>query len=240
MFFTLSITNNFPLAVLSSIAVMALVGILVERGIIRPVIEKSWMAPILVTLGLGITLKNTVLILFGARPIFIPLSLTETVIDFYGLRIQAARLLILLLVPCLFTLLHMFLQNTKIGKGIRAASQNRELCDVLGIELNKIYAVTFAIGASTTGLAGALVGPIFCLTPTMGNVMGIKSFCIVVVGGFGNVKGAIYASLLVGLIESLVAGYITGTLKDAFVFATMMFVLLLKPEGIFGKRVGIW
>jgi len=240
MYFIFSFTGNFLFAVLGSMAFMALFGVLVNGSIIQPVIKKSWMAPILVTLGLGIALKNTILLIFGAKPIFISVPLTETVFDLFGLKLQAARILILFLVPCLFAVLHIFLQKTKIGKGIRAASQNRELCDVLGIELNKVYTATFLISACLAGLAGSLVGPIFCLTPTMGDKMGIKSFCIVVLGGFGNVKGAIFSSILVGLVESLVAGYISGTFKDAFVFILMLLTLLFKPEGLLGKRVGIW
>jgi len=100
--------------------------------------------------------------------------------------------------------------------------------------------LSFVIGAVLAGTGGALIGPVFNIEPRMGTLPGFKAFCIAVTGGFGNVKGSMYIALFVGMTESLIAGYISGTWKDTFAFLLLILILVLKPEGLFGKKVGVW
>lgn len=240
MFLFLCLTNNFFIGVIAAASIVGIVGVLVEKFIIRPTIVKHFTIPLLATLGLGLFLKNSALIIFGARPIFPKINLVEQTFTFYGLRIQALRVLIVILTLCIFIFLHIFLSKTKVGKAIRAASQNRELCYVVGINYVRICSITFLISFALAGMAGALVGPIFFLYPNMGTLMSLKAFAIIVLSGLGNVKGSIQGAIIVGLLESLVAGYFSATLKDMVVFLIMILALTIKPEGLFGKKVGIW
>lgn len=234
----------FAAAVLASMVLLALFGIFVERSIVERFlvgsVSKSAISPVLVTLGLSLALRSIAQFTFGATPIFANVGINSIVFNFYGVYLQASRLVVLVVVPCVFLLLTLLIRRTRIGMGMRAAAQNKELCEILGMNRATIYAVAFAIGAALAGLAGALVGPIFVLDTSMGGTMTLKGYAIVVVGGFGNVKGAIYVSILVGLVETFISGYVSGTFKDLFVYGAMMAVLLFRPEGVFGKKVGIW
>ncbi|MFN3621410.1 MAG: branched-chain amino acid ABC transporter permease, partial [Nitrososphaerales archaeon] len=135
--------------------------------------------------------------------------------------------------------LHMFLQRTRLGKAIRAVAQNRDACYVVGIDLNKMARLTFALGIGLAGLAGALIAPIFSIEPSMGQAVVLKAFAIVIVGGFGSVKGAALAALIVGLGESLVGGYVSATLKDGLAFLIIILVLIIRPQGIFGRAIRV-
>jgi branched-chain amino acid transport system permease protein len=129
--------------------------------------------------------------------------------------------------------------KTKTGKAMRALSQNKEACRVFGIKPSKIYSLTFAIGGGLCGLAGGLVGPLYVLYPTMGTLIIFKCFAVVIMGGFGNIKGAIASAYILGIAESLFAGCISYAWKDMLAFVLLAAFLIFKPHGMFGKKVGI-
>ena len=126
-----------------------------------------------------------------------------------------------------------------MGKAMRAMSQNREACAVVGVDVQRVALATFALSAALAGGAAALVTPLFNIYPDMGALLALKAFAAVIVGGFGYVNGAIAASVLIGIAESLAAGYISYAYKDAFAFLFMIAVLLWRPQGLFGRRIGI-
>jgi branched-chain amino acid transport system permease protein len=132
-----------------------------------------------------------------------------------------------------------FVRHTKPGKAMRAMSQNREACAVVGVDIERVALWTFALGAILAGGAAALVTPLYNIFPDMGALLTLKAFAAVIVGGFGYVQGAILASFLIGITESLAAGYISYVYKDAFAFIIMIAVLLWRPQGLFGRRIGI-
>lgn len=230
---------DYNIAIAMVCLISALIGILCEKTLIDPLIGRHWLMPIVATFGLSIIIQNLVRIIFGADVKKISTPYTAQVINIMGARLSYQRLIVILASIIAFSILHVFLHKTKIGKAMRATSQNRDACSVVGIDVRKVYAVTFGISILFTGLAGALVGPIFCITPTMGMALLMKAFASVIMGGFGNVKGAILSSYILGCAESFAGAYISYTFKDAVAFLVLIFILLLRPYGIFGKKVGI-
>jgi len=227
------------IGVILSVMFMAAFGVLVERLTIRPLIGKGWLLPIIATFALSLGLQNFIIVTFGSTPKPVVTKYANNVIDIGGIYFTQQRLFILIFAITAFVLLHIFLKKTKTGKAMRAISQNRDAAQVVGIDTNKIYMITFAIGSGLAGLAGAIVGPIYVIYPTMGALLSLKAFACVIMGGFGNVKGAIYSAYILGIIGSLGASFVSQTYKDIIIFAVLICVLLVRPHGIFGKKVGI-
>jgi len=227
------------IGVILSVMFMAAFGVLVERLTIRPLIGKGWLLPIIATFALSLGLQNFIIVTFGSTPKPVVTKYANNVIDIGGIYFTQQRLFILIFAITAFVLLHIFLKKTKTGKAMRAISQNRDAAQVVGIDTNKIYMITFAIGSGLAGLAGAIVGPIYVIYPTMGALLSLKAFACVIMGGFGNVKGAIYSAYILGVIGSLGASFVSQTYKDIIIFAVLICVLLVRPHGIFGKKVGI-
>jgi len=223
---------SIPLSILASL----MVGILVERTSIRPLLEKSFESMVICTFAVSMILMNGTLLIWGAEPRIIqsPLSAPVSLLE---IAFTYQRLLVLVVAIAISIALHLFLQRTKPGKAIRAAAQNKEACQAVGIDIAQISRLTFGLGIGLCGLAGALVAPVYSVFPTMGQIAMFKIFAIVILGGLGNVKGALLAALILGLGESLIVGYVSATLKDGLAFLVMLFILLLRPEGIFGKAV---
>lgn len=235
-FFTGQIGVSYYWSVSLSILASLMVGILVERTSIRPLLEKSFESMVICTFAVSMILMNGALLTWGAEPRIIqsPLSAPVSLLE---IAFTYQRLLVLVVAIAISIALHLFLQRTKLGKAIRAAAQNKETCLAVGIDIAQISRLTFGLGIGLCGLAGALVAPVYSVFPTMGQIAMFKIFAIVILGGLGNVKGALLAALILGLGESLIAGYVSATLKDGLAFLVMLFILLLRPEGIFGKAV---
>jgi branched-chain amino acid transport system permease protein len=146
------------------------------------------------------------------------------------------RIIVLVLTVLTFWVLHLFLEKTKTGKAMKAMSQNRDACAVVGVDVRRISTLTFAISCGLMGLSAGLVSPLFSIFPTMGLGLTFKALAAVIMGGFGQVNAAIYGALILGVTEALAAGYIASDYKDAIAFAMMILVLLLRPQGLLGRR----
>jgi branched-chain amino acid transport system permease protein len=229
----------YALSVPASVIVLAFFGLIVERIAVRPFIERDWRFPIISTLGVSIFVQNAVLLTIGSEPRTVSTAFSVSNIKVLGAVVSYQGILVVVVSSLLFLSFHLFVTKTKLGKVIRAVSQNKEACHVVGINVQKIYSITFVIGIGIAGLGGALVGPLFALYPTMGFLLGLKSYAVIIMGGFGNVKGAICAAFILGIAESLFGGYLAYEWKDALSFALLILTLLFKPHGLFGKRVGI-
>ncbi len=221
------------------IILTAIYAVIIERLAIHPILDKSWRTYAVTTIGLSIILQNSALAIFSADPRMTPTSLSNTVISPLGIRISVQRLIILAVAVLVFVGIQIFVKRTKLGKTMRAVSQNREMCQVVGINTRKIALITFAIGGGITGLAAALITPLFSVYNTMGSMLTIKSLAAIVMGGMGQVNGAIYASLLMGLVESFFGGYVSFAYKDVVSFGVFVLVLFIRPTGLFGKKVGL-
>jgi branched-chain amino acid transport system permease protein len=229
----------YPVAVVISAGVMFLFGGLFERAIVRPILDRPWHVHLIATLGASIVLSNASVLVFGTTAKEVPTFYSATILKFAGFHLSLQRIMVLVVAVLSFCALHFFLEKTKTGKAMKAMSQNREACAVVGIDVRRISTLTFAISCGLLGLASGLVSPLFNIFPTMGVGLTFKAFAAVIMGGFGQVNGAIFGALILGLTEALGAGYIASDYKDAIAFAMMVLVLLFRPRGLFGRKVGI-
>ena len=220
-------------------ALMLGFGVAYQRTVIRAILARSWHVQLIATLATSIVVTNLAIIVFGAQPKEVPTALSSRIITLGGLRLTAQRLLVLGASVAIFWALQRFVKTTRAGKAMRAMSQNREACAVVGVDVQKVAMLTFALSAALAALAATLVSPLFNIFPDMGAGLTLKAFAAVVAGGFGYVNGAIAASFLIGVTEALAGSYISYAYKDAIAFLVMIAVLLWRPQGLFGRRLGI-
>ena len=229
----------YPLAGIAATGLLSAFGWAYERTIIRAILPRAWHVQLIATLATSITLTNAAILVFGTQPKEVPTRLSSAILEVGGFRIAEQRLLVLGAAVTVFAGLEWFVTRTKLGKAMRAMSQNREACAVVGVDVQQVALVTFAISAGLAAGAAALVSPLFNIFPDVGALLTLKAFAAVITGGFGYVRGAIAASFLIGLAESLAAGYVSYAYKDAIAFVVMVLVLLVRPQGLFGRRIGI-
>lgn len=226
---------NYFLSILIALIGVALVGIIVERLAIHPLQGRPHASLIVSTIGASIFLENLMLVLFGATPKTIPSPYSRVQVVFWGIHLTEQRILILLVSVAIILAVHFFIKKTKTGMAMRAVAKDPDTAALMGIDVNRVYAYAFAIGGGLAAVAGALLGPIFVVTPSMGNLMVIKAFVVLILGGMGYVPGAVFAGILLGITESLGAGFISTEYKDVIGYGIMLLVLLFRPEGLFGK-----
>jgi branched-chain amino acid transport system permease protein len=229
----------YPVGIVAAVAGMTVVGLLVERLAIRPLIGKAWQLPILSTLGISIIIQNGAIVLWTPNPRTIIVETASKSLEVFGVVLTYQRLIIILLALATFVSLHYFVHRTKTGKAMRAVSQNKHACQVIGIDVRRISTIAFALGAGLSGLGGAIVAPVMAIHPVMGILVVIKCFAAVIIGGFGNIHGTILASFLLAIVESFAVAYVSLQYKDVFAFVAMILILLFRPHGIFGRKVGI-
>ena len=224
----------FIVALLIAMAGMGILAALIERVVFRPIVGKPLINSMLLSFGLSTALANLALFFFKADPRKITSGLARYRFSFRGLFVTGERLTILALSIILVALLAWFIQYTRTGKAMRAAAQDRVAAQLAGINIRRIYSITFAIGGALAAAAGTMVGAMFFVNPEMGFTVVLKSFVIVIMGGFGKIKGVIIAAILIGLVESLGGGFISYAYKDAYPFLLLMLLFIFKPEGITG------
>src|SRR5262250_2320666 len=198
----------YAVAALLAPAVMVVFGVLYQRTVIRAILPRSWHVQLIATLATSIVLTNLAIIVLGTQPKEVPTALSSRILALGGFRIAWQRLLVLAAALVIFWALHRFVARTRTGKAMRAMSQNREACAVVGVDVQRVAMVTFALSAALAG-------------------------------GFGYVNGAIAASFLIGITEALAGSYVSYAYKDAIAFLVMIAVLLWRPHGLFGRRIGI-
>jgi branched-chain amino acid transport system permease protein len=232
---------ELPYAVAGLLAPAAMVafGAIYQQTVIRVVLARSWHVQLIATLATSIVLTNLAIIVFGTQAKEVPTALSSRILDVGGLRLAWQRLLVLGAALVIFWALARFVARTRTGRAMRALSQNREACAVVGVDVQRIALITFALSAALAAAAAVLVSPLFNIFPDMGTGLTLKAFAAVVAGGFGYVNGAIAASFLIGITEALAGSYLSYAYKDAFAFLIMIAVLLWRPQGLFGRRLGI-
>jgi branched-chain amino acid transport system permease protein len=229
----------YPLAGVLAVALMIVWGVAYQRTVIRAILPRSWHVQLIATLATSIVLTNLAILVFGTQPKEVPTALSSRILDVGGLRMAWQRLLVLGGALVIFWALHWFVTRTRAGRAMRAMSQNREACAVVGVDVQHVALMTFAVSAALAAAAATLVSPLFNIFPDMGTGLTLKAFAAVVAGGFGYVNGAIAASFLIGLTEAIAGSYLSYAFKDAFAFIIMIAVLLWRPQGLFGRRLGI-
>lgn len=228
----------FALALIASMAGSCLLGVLIEKAAYKPLRKANRIAPLISAIGVSIFLQNLALLVAGPQARAFPANLKISTIKVGSLlRFSSLQLLILIISVLLMVGLHFLIQKTRIGMAMRATAQDKETAQLMGIKIDKVISFTFAIGSALGGAAGVLVGVYFnSVDPMMGFFPGLKGFVAAVLGGIGNVPGAMLGGLILGLVEMLGAVYMSKY-KDAIAFAVLILILLLKPTGILGKRV---
>ncbi len=234
---TLSV-GYFP-ALVIAVVLAAGAGWLAERLTIRPLRGRHHFTLVLSTLGLSIFLQNTALIVWGPDPREIVLDWASRPVLVGGLIISRMRLTALAIGIALVLGLTALIRRTAVGMAMRAVARNPDAAALMGVDVSRIYALTFGIGAALAAVSGGLLGAIFNIEPTMGEWAVVKAFSVVIMGGLGNVPGAITGGLVLGVAESLSVGYLPGAVgyRDGIGYAMLILVLLCRPDGLFGQRV---
>ena len=225
----------FLLAVAMAMFVVGLIGIAIERIVFRPVYGAPVLNDLLIALGLSFVLENGALLLWGSQTKSVRTPYTDVVLRFVGVSVTLQRLIVLVASVVLIGALYLFLERTRYGKAIVATSQSPKGAALVGIDLDHVYMMTFAISSALAAAAGALLAPLFYVFPTMGSMPLLKAFVVVVLGGMGNVQGAVVGGFLVGIAESLGGAYLSSDYKNVFAFVILIAVLLIRPQGLFGK-----
>jgi branched-chain amino acid transport system permease protein len=241
-----------PLVLLMFLAAMlgsGLLGVAIERFAYRPLREAPRLAPLISALGVSFFLQNSVLLLFGAQfrsynsfvlgssnpELFEPGPLIDPVFKIRGVNVQLIQLLVLLVTVGLCVALTVMVARTRVGKAMRATAFDREGAMMMGIDTDRVIGFTFFIGSVLAGAAGVMFGLLFSqVFHFMGFLAGLKGFTAAVVGGIGSIPGAMLGGLLVGLTEAYASGYFGGRWAELVVFGILIFVLLVRPQGLLG------
>lgn len=237
-FFLISVFNvPFYFAIVLAMLIMAVLGIVIERLVFRPNYGKSELNILLVSLGLMIVIDNTALAAFGtdSRNISFPL---EGAINLTALNMSITyqRLFILIVTVIVIFSLNVIIGKTKLGKAMRATSQDKDAAQLMGIDVNGVFSLSFALSSSLAAIAGALLGSLFGVDPFMGSALMLKAFAIVIFGGLGSIVGAIFGGLILGVAEVLGALLISSAYKDSIAFILIVVILLVRPSGLFQGR----
>lgn len=226
---------NFYLAMLLAIAAVMLVGFVYERSILKPLRRRSIETVMLSMIGFSLLIQNVAMLIWTPVPEAIKSPFPLTAYTLAGLYFLPQRIMVICVAFLLVILTHLLLKKTKTGKAMRATFQDLEAASLMGIRIDRIYSFTFVLGAGLAAAAGTLLGPIFTVHPYIGNLANAKAFVIVIIGGMGSFPGAITAGLLLGVFESLGAGYISSAFQDAIGFILLILILIYRPTGLLGK-----
>jgi len=217
----------------------AVLGVVIERVAFRPVRHRgSHVTPLMTTIAVGLILQHSVVKMFGAEPVAFPAPFASTAFALGPLTLSSVQLLILATSVALMGALELFLRATPLGMTIRATAENPTMAGLLGVNVSLAIVATFAIASALAGAAGVLLAWNFTgLSPFFGVKVGLKGLAIMLLGGLGNVTGAMVGGLVVGVVEVLSVAYLASSYRDAFAFAVMIVILLVRPTGLFGARL---
>ncbi len=225
--------------VIMVMGLVAIAGALVERSAYRPLRNSSRLSAVVSALGASIFLQNAIMLVYGARFQVYPQDiLPRTTLHIFGMPVPLMRVLLLLMSLGLMLILYLFIQKTKIGTAIRAVSIDQGAARLMGIDVDRIILIVFLVGPALGGVAGLMVGLYYGkINFTLGWVYGLKAFTAAILGGIGNIPGAMVGGLLLGVIESLGSAYLSTAWKGAIAFVVLILILIVRPTGLLGERV---
>ena len=227
---------GFWTALVSSMVILGLIGMLIERVVYRPLQDKPHINSFISAIGALIILETSVIVFWGPQGRRIPNPYPD-IIELLGITMSYQRLLVIVAAIAMIVLLQIFIKKTTPGTTIEAVAQNREGAMLVGINVNWVSSITFAISTATAAAAASLVAPIFMISPTMGALLGMKAFIIVILGGLGSIPGAILGGYILGILEAIGGGYLSAAYKDVYAFGALILILSIRPTGLFGKEV---
>ena len=227
-------------AVIAAMVVCTLLGILIEGLAYKPLRKASSLAVLITAIGVSYFLQNVALLIWGSAPKVFSTVIPLGSISLFGGKLIITAETILTVAACIVIMLGLtvFTKKSRMGKAMRAVSEDKDAAELMGINVNFTISMTFAIGSALAAIAGVLLCSAYpTLVPTTGSMPGIKAFTAAVFGGIGSIPGAMLGGVLLGIIEIFSKSYISTSLSDAIVFAVLIIVLLVKPTGILGKKV---
>lgn len=237
---------QLAIAIIGAIPVCALVNVIIERVAYRRLRNAPRLAPLITAIGVSILLQTIAMMIWGRSPLPFPQLLSSDPIVIAGAMISPTQVLLLVLAAVAMFGLVMLVERTRLGRAMRAVAENPRVAGLMGVDSNRVIVATFAIGAALAAVAGVMWGANYAsIQFAMGTVPGMKAFSAAVLGGIGNIYGAMIGGIVLGIIESLGAGYIgdfTGgflgsNYQDIFAFVVLILVLTIRPSGIMGERV---
>jgi branched-chain amino acid transport system permease protein len=233
--FSTSMGLSFFASIALAMPVGAVMGMLIERLAYRPVRDAPHINAFIIALGLTMMLEGGNLLLFGADQVIIQTPYQQ-VFNFGGIFVAQLRMVVIVTAVTLVAVVTLLLLKTKTGKSVRAVAQNRHAAVLMGVNVNFVSSVVFAISSALGVAAGALIGALLALAPGVGESFAVKGFAVLILGGLGSLPGAILGGLVLGVSESLAAGFLSSAYKDVISFLIMILVLLVMPQGLMGKK----
>jgi branched-chain amino acid transport system permease protein len=219
----------------------AICGMLLDVIAYRPLRQSPRLAALITAIGMSIFLQNLAMIIWGSRPLpfpqaSLPQYLSQTAFKIGTANVTWLQVFIWIMAVVLMVGLNLIIHKTNVGKAMRAVAQNKTMASLVGINVNRVITVTFALAGSLGAAAGILVGAYYnSVFPTMGYVAGVKAFAAAVLGGIGSVPGAMFGGLILGIAEAFGAGYLSSLYRDGISYAVMIAVIVFIPAGLFGK-----
>jgi branched-chain amino acid transport system permease protein len=232
-----SLLLSLLISFLASMVFCAAYGAAIERVAYRPLRNATKLAPLISAVGVSIILQNFVMLTQGKEYKNLPPMLPSEGFSFFGATISPIQLFILSASIFIMIVLHLFIAKTRLGKAMRATSQDRVMAGLVGININQVISVTFMIGSALAAVAGVMVTLYYGVVHFfMGYLAGIKAFTAAVLGGIGSIPGAMLGGFMLGLIENFGASYISSVYKDAFAFLVLIITLIIRPSGLLGQK----
>lgn len=219
-------------AIFAAMAATAVVGIAMDRLTVRPLLRRPFYMVFLSTFAVSVMLQNAAELIWGPDPQVIPSPFSPMPFVIGPIFLTSQKLFIFLAALVAIGVFAGFLRYTRVGMAIRALARDRDAALLMGIDADRIQSITFGLGAALAGAAGALLGAMFNVYPTMGQLPLLKGFTLVVMGGMGSVGGVFIAGLMLGVAEGLTAGFLSTGYVDLVAFVTMLVVLMIRPEGL--------
>jgi branched-chain amino acid transport system permease protein len=223
------------LTVLIAVLVGALVGLVCERLIMRPMLGEPVLSVVLVTVGLAVVLRSVVTIVWGASPHKFEVAGADTIVQVAGIGLRVSQIAVVCVLLAALAGFWFFLRHSRFGVAMRAVAADEKTARLMGISTARVQAVAWASASALAGLAGAFFAVIYGLAPTLFE-LGLKAFPATVLGGFDSVIGSGASGLIIGVLENLVGGYMPSTLKEIAGFVLILVVLMVRPFGLFGEK----
>ena len=229
---------SFFIAMLVSMVFCAVLGMFIEKIAYKPLRNANRLAPLLSAIGVSFILSNGAAWMFGTQSRRFPYPFDDTPIVIAGLSITPHQILTIAVSIIMMIVLTSFVNRTRMGKAMRATSLDQPTSELMGIDVNRVISMTFAIGSALAAVGGILASFDFRVYASMGTMTGLKAFVAAVIGGIGNIQGAMLGGIILGILESVGAPLlgIPSALRDTIAFATLIIILLVKPDGILGKN----
>jgi branched-chain amino acid transport system permease protein len=216
---------------------MAIVGLLFMAGVFMPLRRQPVLTIIIGTVAIGTSIQNVAQLVWGSLPFATRSPAGTGTVHVFGALAPVHAVYVIAAAAILVLAVYLLLYRSALGSQFRALAQDPEAARLMGIAVNRLYALTWVLVCTLAGAAGVLLGPMWFIDVGLGDDLGLKAFAAAIIGGFGSIPGAVVGGLLVGLAEAFSASYISSAYKDAIVFALMFAFLLVRPQGLFGERV---